>query len=62
MRQPARQDGLGDLLRDDSTLRGAGDQTSNLPVTTQRALPPELLPPQYVLISIMTRREQKEQL
>ena len=34
--------GLGVLLRDTSTrLGGAGDRTSNLPVTTKHAIPPE---------------------
>ena len=32
----------------DTLLRGAGDRTSNLPVTSQAALPPELLAPQMI--------------
>jgi hypothetical protein len=44
-RQPARREPLGGgiLLREhlDTQLGGAGDRTSNLPVTSQPALPPE---------------------
>ena len=32
--------GISVFLRDTSTLGGAGDRTSNLPVTSQPALPP----------------------
>ena len=37
--------GLGVFLRDTSTLGGTGDRTGNHAVTSQPALPPELLPP-----------------
>ena len=47
--QPAsrEQSGWGVLLRDTSTLLlgGAGDETSNLPVTSQPGLPPGHIPP-----------------
>ena len=36
----------------DTQLGGAGDRTSNLPVTSQPALPPELLPPDLLYIII----------
>ena len=45
-RQPARQEWLGVRCQGaqghlDSQLGGAGDRTSNLPVTSQPSLPPE---------------------
>jgi len=45
----------GVLLRDTSTLDLAepGDRTSNLPVTRQPLLPPELLPPVMMTIGVL---------
>ena len=34
----------------DTQIGGAGDQTSNLPVTSQPALPPELLSPTTTML------------
>uniref|UniRef100_A0A8C5CEB5 Calmodulin regulated spectrin-associated protein family, member 2b n=1 Tax=Gadus morhua TaxID=8049 RepID=A0A8C5CEB5_GADMO len=39
----------GTLLKDTSTLRGAGDQTSSLRVSSRPALPPELLRPSPIM-------------
>ena len=50
----------------DTKLGGAGDQTSNLPVTSQPALPPEphaaqeaALPPENTLVLVLSKARQK---
>ena len=55
-RQPACQEQLGLSVLLTSTLGGAGDRTSNLPVTSQPALPPEQSWPEYCWLCLTWRR------